>query len=240
MAFGFYEEQAPPMALPHPPISLALFLVVEEALRTAWSRLRTCPRVGFDLLHADEDVVTQELYQVLFDDVFGKGIVAGFDRELFTTVTRESKVRNYDGAHLDKMPDLLIGLIDRPKNVRNSQDWLFIECKPVDAAHAVGVHYCGKGLTRFVRGEYAWAMTSALMIGYVRAGYTISPRLHEALRRRRDTIPTLELPSVCLHSIATPFSEASHISEHGRTFRYIETNEVAPAILIRHLWLRRD
>ena len=107
MTHGFYT-QAGGVELPHPPISLPVFLVVENALSAAWKRMRTHPRSGFNLLNATEDVITQELYEVLYDEIFGKDVVEGFDRQLFTTVTRESKVRNYDGTHLDKMPDLLV------------------------------------------------------------------------------------------------------------------------------------
>ena len=37
-----------------------------------------------------------------------EGIVDGFDRQLIPDITREPKVRNYDGSSLDKMPDMLI------------------------------------------------------------------------------------------------------------------------------------
>jgi hypothetical protein len=108
MGFEFYEEGVNGAELPHPPISLSIFLVVEEALCIAWDYLRTRPRPGFKLLRVTEDVITQELYEELYDKIFDKGIVDGFDRQLFTGVTRESKVRNFDGAKLDKMPDMLI------------------------------------------------------------------------------------------------------------------------------------
>ena len=97
MGLAFYEEGVAGAELPHPRISLSIFLVVEEALCVAWDYLRTRPRPGFNLLSAVEDVVTQELYERLYDDVFNKGVVDGFDRQLFPDITREPKVRNYDG-----------------------------------------------------------------------------------------------------------------------------------------------
>jgi hypothetical protein len=239
MAYGFYEEELPGIELPHPPISLPIFLVVEEALRVAWERMQTRPRPGFDLLHATEDVVTHELYERLYNEVFSKGVVDGFDRQLFTVVAREPKVRNYDGAKLDKMPDLLIGLAARLNVFKPSQDWLFIECKPVDSEHSVGVHYCDKGIVRFVRGEYAWAMTSALMIGYARSGYTIQPKLTDALAAR-PALLTLDLPRLCRRSKTGRNSESVQASRHSRAFTYVETGKQAPAITVRHLWLRRD
>ncbi len=239
MALGFYGKGVQPTELPHPAISLAVFLVVENGIRAAWELMRNRPRPGFSLLSEVEDVVTHELYERLYDEVFSKGVVEGFDRELLTVVTRESKIRNYDGAHLDKMPDLLFGMVDRPNVLRPTQDWLFVECKPVDLAHPAGVHYCGKGIIRFVRGEYAWAMTSALMIGYARTGYTVSPKLTDALKAS-PIVHTLEYPYHCHRSKSGPSSEVVYISQHARTFPYVETGQLAQAITIRHLWLRRD
>jgi len=239
MALGFYAQGEKTIELPHPAISLAVYLVVENGIRAAWDLMRNDPRNRFDLLRANEDIVTHELYERLYDEVFDNNVVEGFDRELLTAVSRESKLRTYDGGSLDRMPDLLFGLADRPGVFRKTQDWLFVECKPVDDAHSVGVHYCGKGIIRFVRGQYAWAMTSALMIGYVRSGYSISRNLTDALQVSTK-VETLDLPYVCRYSSSGPASETVQISKHVRTFTYIETHKVAEAIMIRHLWLRRD
>lgn len=236
MELHFYEEVPP--ELPHPPIPLAILLIVEEALVKAWEILRQNPRTGFDLLTAHEDTVTHDLYEVLCDIVLNQGLVEGFDRQLFT-IDREPKVRNYDRTHPDKMPDLLVRLIGRDVAML-TQDGLFIECKPVDRDHSVGKHYCDKGLIRFVKGDYAWAMQDAMMVGYAREGYTISPKLQDALRKRGDKIPTLSFPAPCPHSVEASFGEPVHVTKHGRTFRYVETGIQAPAIIIRHLWLRRD
>lgn len=113
MSLNFYTKVPSTAELPHPAISLAVFLVVENGIRATWDLMRNKPRNGFDLLRADEDTVTHELYERLYDEVFGKNIVDGFDRELLTAVSRESKLRTYNGGSLDKMPDLLFGLADR-------------------------------------------------------------------------------------------------------------------------------
>ncbi|OLE54055.1 MAG: hypothetical protein AUG51_10130 [Acidobacteria bacterium 13_1_20CM_3_53_8] len=237
MALGFYGGAR---KLPHPPVSLSVFLVVENGIRAAWELMRTDPRPGFDLLTAVEDEVTHELYQRLYDEVFNKNVVEGFDRQLLTDITRESKVRNYDGTNLDKMPDLIFGLVDRPNVFRFSQDWIFVECKPVDSSHSVGFYYCGKGIIRFIKGEYAWAMTSALMVAYTRTGYTVIPKLTNALQASSTDMHTLDFPYQCRKSKAGPSSEVVHITRHSRTFIYIETKRPAEAITIRHLWLKRD
>jgi len=238
MTIGFYDDE-PDVKLPHPPIPLAAFLIVENAICAAWQLLLTKPRPGFDLLTEKEDVVTQELHEVVFNRIFNEGIVEGFDRQLFTILVREPKLRNYDYSILDKMPDLLIALVDRPAGIINSQYGIFMECKPVDATHTVGKHYCNKGLIRFVNGDYAWAMTSALMIGYVRKGYTILPKLVDALKRSA-TIKTIKEPYICSRSRPGPKNEVVHISKHARTFTYQNGSQHPGPITIRHLWLSRD
>jgi len=218
---------------------MPVLLVIESALCAAWELLRTHPRKGFNLLTDDEDIVTLELYEALFDRVFNKGIVKGFDRQVLCSVTREPKIRNYDYKHLDKMPDLFIRLVGRPISLRNSQDGLFIECKPVDTKHAVRAHYCKKGLIRFIRGDYAWAMTNGMMVGYVGRGYTIS-KLVNALKTPPKGISSITPPRRCRLSKAGANSEAAYCTEHTRRFKYRETGQTAPPITIRHLWLKRD
>ncbi len=237
MGYGFYRDE---VELPHKPLPLAVFLIVEEALRVSWQRLKAQPTPRHNLQTATENEVTHDLYEVMYDEVFAKGIVEGFDREHFTVVTREAKVRNYDGAKLDKMPDLLVGIAGRNDVYKNTQDWLFIECKPVDAEHTVGVHYCAKGIARFIRGEYAWAMTSALMVGYVSPGYTIDPKLFEALEARADEFKVRRGPVPCRLSPSTADAEKVHITQHERTFHYLENGQLAPPIKLRHLWLGRN
>jgi hypothetical protein len=166
--------------------------------------------------------------------------VEGFDREIFASVHREPKVRNFNGDHLDKMPDLLVEFIDRPAGAMNSQHGLFIECKPVDREHPAGSAYCDAGLIRFVRGDYAWAMQNAMMVGYAREGYSLNPKLSEALASsRKEPIPVSSGPTGCPRTKASAFAEQVAISKHQRTFNYVEINLPAGIIVIRHLWLKR-
>jgi len=239
MVVGFYDDPDR-RVLPHPKIGLPVLLIVESALRAAWYLLRTQPRAGFSLLTADEDAVTLQLHEALLDGVFKKGIVEGFDSGLFSTVEREPKIRNYDYRHPDKMPDLLVRLVGRPPGIRNTQDGLFIECKPVDSKHGVSGHYCNKGLIRFVQGDYAWAMPIATMVGYTKEGYTISAKLIPALKDWQQGASKSSVPRPCPHSRATSIGEVVHLTKHVRSFQYRETKQAAPEITIRHLWLKRD
>lgn len=240
MALGLYAESADSWLLPHKPIPLPVFLVVEQAIRFAWEMMRRRPRNDFRLQREDEDPVTAELWERLLNEVFDRGIVPGFDTTLLMKPVREAKIANYNRSNIELMPDLLIGLQSRTAVSIPAQDWLFIECKPVQVGRSAGAHYCDRGIIRFVRGDYAWAMTSALMVGYATTDYRIAPKLTAALRSRTRTIPTTIFPRKCRRSPASASSESTHISEHHRNFRYIQTGMQAPLVSLRHLWLKRD
>ena len=198
MIVGMFDDTPLGIRLPHPPLSLRSHLIIETAICAAWELMLTHPRTGFDLLAANEDTVTHELFERLYDEVFDKGVVGGFGREVFASVRREPKVRNFNGSSLDKMPDLLVEFIDRPAGSMNSQHGLFIECKPVDQEHRAGSAYCDKGLIRFVRGDYARAMQSAMMVGYARIGYSVvqsSRRLLRPIANKRSRPPSDRSPA---------------------------------------------
>ena len=236
MSYGFYSDE---VELPHKPLPLAVLLVVEEAIRVSWQRLKVKVIPEFDIRTAQEDAVTLQLYKVIYDEVFDKGVVDGFDDLRFTIGTRESKLPNFDESKPDLMPDLLVAIKGRRDVSLRTQDWLFIECKPVDANHTVGVHYGAKGIARFIRGDYAWAMTSALMVGYAGPGYTIAPKLFETLTTREKEFTVKRTPVPCRRSPSATDAEKVHITQHTRAFRYVENARPAPPIKLRHLWLSR-
>jgi hypothetical protein len=191
--------------------------------------------VEFDLASADEDTITQKLHEVLVDEVYNSGQVGGFDDNVMQIGTREAKFRNFNRKSLKKMPDLHVAMIGRG-NVLRSQDGIFIECKPIDRKHTAGVHYCEKGIIRFIRGDYAWAMTTAMMVGYASDGYDIDPKLVDALNKS-TSIVTESMPVVCPDSQTILFCDQTFVSRHKRNFQYVETGEQAPSIELRHLWL---
>ena len=240
MTHGMFKETVDGDELPHKPLSPRACAIVEQALVRAWQWMIEIPQPSFDLQTALENGVTHRLHETLFDVVFKRELVDGFNKQIFTIGTRGAELRNFDGSKRDLKPDLLVGFITRPNVLYPTQDWLFIECKPVDDDHGVGKHYCDKGIIRFIRGDYAWTMTNALMVGYARSGYTILPKLPDALATRTKRIPMLVVPQPCPYSKASSASETVHFSRHDRTFKYVENGKAAPAITIRHLWLKRD
>ena len=238
MALSLFAEPAE-FDLPHPPISVAVFLVLEEAICAAWKVLRVQPPAGFDLANATENVITHHLHETLQDKVWNRTIVDGFDAEVFSSVARGPEVRSFDGGHLDKRPDMVVRLVDIPERVRPSQYGIFIECKPVDAKHSLLTHYCDQGILRFVRGDYAWAMTEAMMIGYVDSGESAVEALGSALKKRAAAVLPAREPWMCARS-AFPPGVLVAITQHRRNFVYVENGRAAPAIILRHLWLRRN
>ena len=55
MVYGFYDRVRD-IELPHPPVPLPVFLIIEAALCAAWNILRLGLRPGFDLSNAPEDL----------------------------------------------------------------------------------------------------------------------------------------------------------------------------------------
>jgi hypothetical protein len=239
MGHDFFRDESD-LPLPHPPIPWPLLLKIEEAIGVAWGLLRDQPPAEFDLQTAEENEITHKLQTALFDRVLRDRLVTGFDRQVFTVGTRGAELQNFDGTRRDMKPDLLIGFLSRPGVRVPTQDWLFIECKPVGAKHDVTRHYCRKGITRFLKGEYAWAMTEALMVGYASGGFELSKTLREALKHGETEFHVETQLRECQRAERTLFSHAVYVSRHRRGFPYPETGAPAPCISLRHLWLNRD
>lgn len=234
MTLAMYEE--PRFVLPHPPIPLSVFLVIEEAICTAWEALRLRPPAGFVLATALEVEITAHLHQMLKDEIWNRAVVDGFDDEIIRTIVRP-EVINYNNVRLSKRPDMVVELVNRPGGVRPSQDGVFIECKPVDDAHRLAACYCDEGICRFVSGDYAWAMTEAMMIGYVDVHREPVDELGPALDARKTKVLPIGVPRVCDHSLMKP---PVALTRHQRYFSYLEYGQQAPNITLRHLWLWKN
>ncbi len=150
-------------------IPYSLMCVVQNALAFAWRHLLEKVDAGdFAICGTDEDIITEQLYMILCVlHATEPDAIGGFD--LVETPVREGNLRNCDGERLDCQPDLTFRPVRGQVPTANSAiTGIFVECKPIDAAHPVPSCYCAKGLIRYLRGDYAWAMDRALMVGYVR------------------------------------------------------------------------
>lgn len=233
-SFPIYSRR--PLALPNPPFPRATQLVVVKAIVEAWRVLRDEPRRGFDLSKATEDQITLELRNCLVDDVLESGRIKGFDPETFV-VSREPKYESYDRTHPDKMPDLHVAVMRDCRPGQRSADGIFVECKPVDRDRTAGAAYCDKGLIRFVKGEYAWAMPHALMVGYADTGYTVDVKLKVALGTRKRRLKTSGDVVKGTRGNLGGYAQDLHQTTHKRGFTYPATKTKAPEITIDHVWL---
>lgn len=220
--------------IPHPAVPLRLILATHAALTRAFELLRSTPPVGFNLKDAKEDDITRQLHAILEDRLLTSQEVAGFDRRRIRNVVRAPEVSNHDGSHPAKKPDLVLFLLRRERwSVRNSQDGIFAECKPVDDGHAVGRHYCDQGIMRFVDGDYAWAMQDGLMVGFVRGNRTVLENLAPVLaaKDRHEKLGSPAPPVTVLPNQATPL----HCTEHERNFAWTIGRQ-ACKIRLFHSW----
>ena len=225
---------------PHPSIEPRIIRLIERAIIKAWELIRTAPPPNFNLAAATEDEITLVMHNTLLNRVLYPRAVRGFTPDLFR-IAREPKVWSYNGASLDKMPDLFFYLISDRAVAFPDQDGLFVECKPIDNRHAAGGHYCDRGLCRFIEGEYAWAMREGLMIGYAVNAYQLPTALSTSLNagQRPTRLPLVTGPSAVPRTVATTYAQRPHVTTHSRVFSYANGDGV-PNIALYHLWLGRD
>ncbi|MCL7930512.1 hypothetical protein [Halomonas llamarensis] len=150
-------------------IPMSLMTVAQNALAHAWRLLlEECAKGQFAICSEHEDVITERLYMIL-DDLYTNepDTIRGFS--LFQLPVREGNLANRAGDKLDNQPDLAFRPLRGQLDTRSSaMAAIFVECKPIDSKHPVGSTYCKAGISRFVRGDYAWAVDRAIMLGYVR------------------------------------------------------------------------
>jgi hypothetical protein len=234
MAFGLSSDwtakREQGFSLPHPPVSLIVLRTLECAIVAAWGILYANPPRPFDPSNAKETDFTTHLHEILEDHLLDSNEVDGFNGDVFSGIKRP-EVRNYDGEKTSKRPDMVAFLADRP-NVKRSQDGIFVECKPVDAAHSLVTDYCDGGIARFIVGDYAWAMTEALMVGYNTVHDKPSVALVEPFALRERIVRASGKPRDCTVSTHEP---PIAVTRHKRSFRL--RGRQAPAITLRHLWL---
>ena len=228
--------------LPHPRLGLPVILVLRRVLLKAFEKLRDR---GFPLATEREDRVTEQLFNVLENDLRQTGEIDGFNSTLYDRVVRHAEVTNYSGKKLAKTPDLSFKLRYaevEPRPVVSTHDALFVECKPVDAAHAAGSAYCDDGLIRFVNGDYAWAMQDAMMLAYVRNGRTIAGHLTPAMAEstRKSSLGVAQPLQLCpgLAAAACADAEAVYLTKHHRIFPWPDGKGSATDITVYHLWHR--
>lgn len=226
--------------LPHAKLGLPVILLIRRVLCCAFAQLR---EQRFNLARAVEDEITAALLSVIENKLRQDGSVAGFNKQTYERVVRQTETANYDGTKLGTAPDLCFRLrcddLER-QTALSEYDGLFVECKPVDSTHPAGSRYCDDGLIRFVRGDYAWAMQEGMMLAYAREERTIAGHLIPAMEKadRRSSLATNQMPSQCHESgaVAVFRAEAVFVSKHTRNFQWPDGKGRACDITVYHLW----
>jgi hypothetical protein len=240
MSPEFFTRRHARFKVPHERIGVRWVLVAHLAVTRAFELIR---ERGWPLATALENEVTEMLEDVLENSVRNRGEVAGFNTGFFGKVTRGSETVSFNGTKISKKPDLLFALRREHRiGWDQRQDALFAECKPVDRAHPLNGHYCaiGKtyaGIERFIIGDYAWAMEEALMIGYVRDGFSIDPHLAAALNHTasRNSLGDPTPPEAIEVTASGDRVIVLHRTTHQRRFSWLD-GRLASAIDLFHSW----
>jgi hypothetical protein len=234
---GFFAEGID-FQLPHPALDESVLLITHEAIAHALALLRASPPAGFNLSSAQENAITRQLEWILENRLRKTGEVPGFDERVFQKVRRGAEVTNFDGNHPSKQPDLVFDLVRDTPLVLSTLDALFVECKPVDAAHPLPRHYCKLGAWRFICGDYGWAMQEGMMLAYVRNGYSLAASLSPAFTAEPlKTMLGNPTPIVTVAGgIVNLMVEELHVTTHRRNFAWPQGKGGAGPIRIYHSW----
>jgi len=153
--------------------------------------------------------------------------------QLVRCVVRGKESLSYDGSHLEKRPDLSLYLSHRHQGFP-----LVAEAKVIDAPNSKTEKlYCEKGISRYVKGEYAWGNREAFMIAYVRDGSSIGSKLTPHLSREKSRRPPKYLVEDLPIAAGSNGADLAR-SRHGRKFKYLGKPRSKPgSISVWHLWL---
>ena len=221
-------------------IPISLMAVVQNALCQAWRILLTEVADGqFSICNAHEDVITERLYMILGSlHACESEVVKGF--ALFETPIREGNLRNQQGDRLDCQPDLTFRPLRGKISTKNSvTTGIFVECKPIDSQHPVGSVYCKEGISRFIKGDYAWAVDRAIMLAYVRNICELPDGLSYVLEKEPEK-KNYKFVQKLVPLGKTSEGDAIYCTVHDRTLPISPSTIKTALVTLHHLWLCPD
>ncbi|MGI9229488.1 MAG: hypothetical protein ACR2P9_06485 [Gammaproteobacteria bacterium] len=184
-----------------------------------------------------EEALTEKL-QLSLTDLLDSSKCSNFNRQKFSDIEREASYRDFKGKSIKKQPDLIIKPIGRDHGLASSlYNGLFIECKVID--HAKTPHlYIIHGVRRYVDGEYAWAMSHAVMIGYVKNGAQLPSAIEESVRRNseNETVKRCFPHGTNISNQGDDSPPPVYRTVHPRNWEHSEYGEPGD-IDLDHIWL---
>lgn len=157
--------------LPFPPLADRLLRVIACSLAAAWQDLLA--EHAQALLSTSEPEISgmmcTRLNRMIAEDRRWK--------QLVVNVSRGEESYSFDAESFELRADLSLRL-----SGRNPSFPLVVECKLLDPSSA-------KGLARFVKGAYAWAVREGFMLAYVLDGSTLDGSLKPHLKKYQAETP---------------------------------------------------
>jgi hypothetical protein len=219
-------------------IPQGLLQAVEAAMCEAWAKIHVRGAgSAFDPSTANEDAITLVLQQTLWKMLQDAPSTALFSTRRISTVERSPSVPSWNGKKINKQPDLVFRLCStRPYRARHEAYGIFAECKVIEPSKRINL-YCKNGLARYVTGDYAWYMRTAMMFAFVRNCHTTPSNLAKYLYAREKEFSTISV------GIETPCRDRpcpskTLVTIHDRTGVDASQGRPAGEIQMSHLWFQ--
>jgi len=236
---SFSIQAAATEHLPFSPLSPQQIRAILKAFRLAWSEFLAEPEPhGIEnVLGAKEVPISEALLRVLCTiHNAKKPPIPAFSSD-FQTPISDGSLRNFDGSRLVTKVDFCFRPKVNPYPGRNIDQYgLFVEAKPI--LNGTLSNYMRKGLVKFLRGDYAWAMTQGMMVAYVRPTNQQLPNALIAYFKRLGNAKTFGIRNTPRAYPTDTHNPRPCLTVHERTWSYPSPKANVPGdIEIIHLWL---
>lgn len=157
-------------------------------------------------------------------------------QSLVRSVQDAANVLNIDGTHLGKQPDISLILSDKSRSANLP---FIIESKLISSTKGAD-RYCRDGLSRFIKGDYAWYDQEAMMLAYVQNQSTtqnkLTPYLKKNCTKEVDSYQTVQLPEPVSWLEEGDLAKSVHKRPINYTSKF---GHCKPGdITLWHLWLQ--
>ena len=151
-------------------------------------------------------------------------------------VGRGGEFINYDSTIMENRPDLFFKIRG---NIRVDKI-IFVEAKIIYQKKGQStLLYCQEGVLRFVKGQYAWYESEAMMIGYVKDDSTINNRLVTFFNKAKNPSNSKRFAVKVQPTDVPKLKGDIAYTVHNRKFNYVHKTESKPGpITIWHVWLK--